>query len=147
MLNLLCIVKPVVYTRKNTEENIAALDASGKAYKVTSEGLTFPDKNGLPAILLTTIAGKSVNRNLISGSVAKKDGFEVGKMYGCMVQEKKADDYGRQFSFVNAGEIPVWQLGQAMESMGELDIIDVTKSTVSSKNEIEAEEAEVEQFA
>lgn len=64
------------------------------------------DSNGLMPVYLTPIAGKSPNRNVIAGTVAKNSGLEVGKSY--LVKWTRLEDdptYGPQFSWTKVAEI------------------------------------------
>lgn len=64
-----------------------------------------PDRNEKNPILLVSIAGKMPNRAVLSGTIAERNGFEVGKKYMISYTEGETNQYGRQFSFTNEGEV------------------------------------------
>jgi hypothetical protein len=69
-------------------------------------GTTTPDKNGAVPVMLQCIAGTMPNRNVLSGTVAQRAGFEVGKTYLVNVRETGYDDiFGPDFTFVKVMEL------------------------------------------
>lgn len=69
-------------------------------------GTTTPDKNGLMPVMLQCIAGTMPNRNVLSGTVAERTGFEVGKTYLANVREAGYDDdFGDDYTFIKVAEI------------------------------------------
>lgn len=69
-------------------------------------GTTTPDSNGLAPVMLQCIAGTMPNRNVLSGTVAKRAGFEVGKTYLVNVRENGADIvFGSDFTFIKVMEL------------------------------------------
>jgi hypothetical protein len=69
-------------------------------------GTTTPDKNGETPVMLQCIAGIMPNRNVLSGTVARRAGFEVGKTYLVNVRETGFDDlFGPDFTFVKVMEL------------------------------------------
>ena len=84
------------------------------------------DKNGLEPMLLKCIAGKSVNRSILSGTIAEREGFESHKSYLVSITEREIDEtYGRQFSFTNLGEMKGIDLIKASKELGKALIINV----------------------
>lgn len=69
-------------------------------------GTTTPDKNGKSSVMLQCIAGKMPNRNVLSGTVAERAGFEVGKTYLVQCRERGYDQvFGTDFTFVKIQEL------------------------------------------
>lgn len=69
-------------------------------------GTTTPDKNGETPIMLQCIAGLMPNRNVLSGTVGRRAGFEVGKTYLVNVRETGYDDtFGPDFTFIKIMEL------------------------------------------
>jgi hypothetical protein len=73
---------------------------------VTSfSGTTTPDKNGNMPVMLQCIAGVMPNRNVLSGTVAKRLGIEIGKTYLFQVRQNGNDEFfGPDFTFVKVTE-------------------------------------------
>jgi hypothetical protein len=77
------------------------------------------DKNGHMPVLLNVLAGTCPDKRVISGTVAKQEGFEIGKRYLVAVEETEADaTYGRQFNFTNAGELTMGELLESVKTLG-----------------------------
>lgn len=69
-------------------------------------GTTTPDKNGEVPIMLQCIAGVMPNRNVLSGTVAKIAGFEIGRTYLVNVRENGFDKvFGPDFTFTKVREL------------------------------------------
>ena len=84
------------------------------------------DKNGEQPILLNVLAGKAPNRNVISGTVAKRNNFVVGKMYIVQITEGKEDaTYGRQFNHNIISEVAVTEMFGAIQGLGQPAIFNV----------------------
>jgi hypothetical protein len=84
------------------------------------------DKNGLEPMLLKCIAGKSVNKSILSGTIAERSGFEPNKSYLVSIVEGETDEvYGRQFSFTNLGEMSGIELIKASKELGKALILNV----------------------
>lgn len=84
------------------------------------------DKNGLEPMLLKCIAGKSVNKSILSGTIAERSGFEPNKSYLVSIIEKDSDEvYGRQFDFTNLGELNGIDLIKAKKELGNALIMNV----------------------
>ncbi len=69
-------------------------------------GTTDADKNGENPVMLQLVAGKMPNRNVLSGTIAKRLGVEVGKTYLMNVRESGEDvDFGKDYTFVKMKEL------------------------------------------
>lgn len=85
------------------------------------------DKNGNKSILLTCIAGKMPNKAYIAGTVAQRNGFELGKNYLISWTELEPNEYGRQFSFEMLQSIvSALELVQLCKEVGEKAVFDAT---------------------
>lgn len=148
MLDLWCLVKAATFTYKNDEATIQKLEERGVNYRVQGNGLVVLDSKGKASVLLETVAGDSINRSVISGSIAEGNGFEpdTNITYQCNIVEQKSNDYGRQFKFNNMGEVPARELRGMVKDYGAKNIINVDKAANDNPNPIEVEEEEVEQF-
>ena len=90
------------------------------------------DKNGLLPVMLQCVAGTSVNKCTISGTVAERAGFQEGYCYLVSINEIESDEYGRQFRFDRLmPELGTKDLIDAIKSFGSAKVLDVTKVTVS----------------
>lgn len=92
-------------------------------------GTTTPDKNGETPVMLQCIAGTMPNRNVLSGTVAKRAGFEVGKTYLINVREVGYDDiYGTDYSFIKIMQLESGlDIVKASKELGEPHIIFVVR--------------------
>ena len=69
-------------------------------------GTSTPDKNGEMPVMLQCIAGTMPNRNVLSGTVARRAGFEVGKTYLVNVRESGYDQlFGADFTFTKVADL------------------------------------------
>jgi hypothetical protein len=69
-------------------------------------GTSTADKNGENPVMLQCIAGRMPNRNVLSGTVARRAGIEVGKTYLMQVRESGFDKvFGPDFTFIKIMEI------------------------------------------
>jgi hypothetical protein len=69
-------------------------------------GTTTPDKNGEAPVMLQCIAGTMPNRNVLSGTVARRAGLEIGRTYLVNVRETGFDDlYGPDYTFIKIMEL------------------------------------------
>src|ERR1044072_259043 len=69
-------------------------------------GTTTTDKNGENPMMLQCIAGQMPNRNVLSGTVGRRAGFEVGKTYLVNVRETGYDDiFGPYFTWIKVMEL------------------------------------------
>lgn len=88
------------------------------------------DRNGKQAVILIPVAGKMPNRNIISGTVAEREGFELGKTYLASFREVEANEYGRQFQWSKITQVdnPL-HIIEATKSLGAAVIYDIDKTT------------------
>lgn len=85
---------------------------------------TTPDINGLDPIFLEPLAGEIPNRNTLSGTVAKQQGFEIGKNYLVKVTERGTDqEFNIIYNWSNLGvvEDPL-KLVQMMDQLGKPNV-------------------------
>lgn len=69
-------------------------------------GSTTSDKNGKLPVMIQVVAGKCVNRQVLSGTVAERAGLEVGKTYLIQVRATGEDiDFQTQFNFTKIVEL------------------------------------------
>ena len=92
-------------------------------------GTTTPDKNGETPIMLQCIAGQMPNRNVLSGTVARRAGFEVGRTYLVNVRETGYDDiFGPDYTFVKVMELDNGlDIVRAAKELGEARILYVVR--------------------
>ena len=83
------------------------------------------DKNGNVPVILNVVAGSAPNRNVISGTVAERAGFEVGKTYLASVREVEANEYGRQFVWNKLSEATVLDIIKGQKQLETAKIINV----------------------
>ena len=84
------------------------------------------DKNGMEPVYLNVLAGKCPNRNVLSGTIAEREGLEVGKSYLMQVREIEANEYGRQFTFSKIGELSALDVLDIEARLSSPVIIDVS---------------------
>jgi hypothetical protein len=110
-----------------------------------STGEVKVDKNGLPSVLLNVLAGKAPNRNIISGTIADREGFEIGKSYLVSFNEREADEeHGRQFNFTKVGEASIMDVLQAKAQLGDAVIVSVDGTSTDGEGTPETKEEEIE---
>lgn len=64
------------------------------------------DKHGLAPVIIEALAGSCPNKRVISGTVAKNMGIEVGSTYIFKFTMLEEDpEYGSQYSFLSCGLI------------------------------------------
>lgn len=91
-------------------------------------GTTTADKNAKMPVMLQCIAGKMPNRNVLTGTVAERAGFEVGKSYLVQVREQGLDaDFGLDFNFIKIKEVTAIEAVEITKSLGQAQIITVPK--------------------
>lgn len=92
-------------------------------------GTTTPDKNGQAPIMLQCIAGSMPNRNVLSGTVAQRAGFEVGKTYLVNVRENGFDEvFGTDFTFIKIMELTTGlDVVRAAKELGDANIIRIER--------------------
>lgn len=92
---------------------------------VTSWNTDNIDKNGAKPLLLKAIAGNTINKSVLAGTLAESQGFELNKTYMVQIDEKESNEYGRQFQFTNLGELKGVELIKAIKELGKPTITDV----------------------
>ena len=92
-----------------------------------------PDKNGLDPIMLTSLAGKIPNRNVLSGTTAQMLNFVVGKRYLVTFNETEANEYGRQFRITNGGEVSALEAVQSIATLGQPVLVNVLEEVPAGK--------------
>lgn len=92
-------------------------------------GTTTADKNGENPVMLQLIAGKMPNRNVLSGTLAKRAGIEVNKTYLMNVREAGIDKvFGVDFTFTKVHELTsALDIVQASKELGSPVIIQVER--------------------
>ena len=94
----------------------------------TFSGTTTPDKNGLMPIMLQCMAGKMPNRNVLSGTIAERAGFEVGKTYLVQIRESGVDKvFGPAFNFIKVSELSGLEVIDAVKKLGAAEILSVDR--------------------
>lgn len=92
-------------------------------------GTNTPDKNGKETIMFQIVAGKCPNRNVVAGTVAEMNGFELEKTYLAQVREVGTDSvFGRQFTFLRLNEMDPLQVIKARKELGEPELIIIPKA-------------------
>lgn len=84
-------------------------------------GTTTPDKNGAAPVMLQCMAGNMPNRNVLSGTVAQRAGFEIGKTYLVNVRESGYDEiFGPDFTYIKIMELTTGlDIVRASKELGE----------------------------
>lgn len=92
-------------------------------------GSTSTDKNNKSTVMLQCIAGKMPNRNVLSGTVAERAGFEVGKTYLAQVREVGFDkDYGPDFNYIMVKELVTGKdIAETSKRLGAPEILNVPR--------------------
>lgn len=87
-------------------------------------GTTKPDKNGKMPVILIASAGKIPNRNVLSGTVAEMQGFEVDKAYLVQFRKRGTDKaFGEDYTFTKLQEITtVKDHMDALNTLGNGDV-------------------------
>lgn len=98
-------------------------------------GTTTTDKNGADSVMVQCIAGKMPNRNVISGTVAQRAGFEVGKTYFIIVREAGYHEvHGTQYDFLKVKELTEGiDIVDTCMALGEPTIFNVEKPEISKE--------------
>ncbi len=119
-----------VFVANATEISEGSVLPSGKTVKA--------DKNGLSPILLRNLAGTTVNKSFISGTLAETLEIFPGKSYLIAISERQPDEqYGRQFSFIKLQELSAVEIVQLQKELGAPVTIDVTETkTVKSTEDV-----------
>jgi len=91
------------------------------------------DKNGQSPVYLNVVAGKCPNRNVLSGTIAKSIGIEVGKTYLLSVKEgEPSEQYGRQFVYQKLKELSAMEIVQSVAQMDSAQMFDVAAKEVTT---------------
>lgn len=91
-------------------------------------GTTTPDKNGKMPVMAQILAGKAPNRNVMSGTVSERAGFEVGKTYLAQVRLNGTDkDFGDDYSWIKIKELSALEVIDAQERLGEAQVFEVKR--------------------
>lgn len=123
IINEIAVVKVSIYQGENAE----------------------PDKNGEDPVYLSLLAGVMPNRNIISGTIAKREGMLAGGMYLVHVTEGKVDkEYGRQFSISRLEDLEgVKDLYEGLKALGKPTMVFIPKAGVAvTEEEMNEEETE-----
>ena len=68
--------------------------------------------------------------------MAQREGFDVNSSYICQFTEQEEDEeFGRQFNFVNLGEVSALELMKISQEGGPAVIVDVTDDAGSEGSE------------
>lgn len=104
--------------RNKNYSDVAVVTAS--AVNTTGANSKFEvDSNGKAPVILTAIAGKLPNRNIISGTVAEAAGLEPGNTYAIQVTEQAYDpQYGRRFNFLKLDTLNFRDIRDSIKDMG-----------------------------
>lgn len=87
-------------------------------------GTSTADKNGNYPVMLQCIAGSMPNRNVLSGTVAKRMGIEEGKTYLMNVREAGFDkQFGTDYTFTKIKELVTGK--DIVEASSQLGVPDV----------------------
>ena len=108
--------------------NFTGLVIVTPAEKTYAKGgeLSVADSNGMLPVILNIVAGKSPNRNVLSGTVASKAGFQPGKTYLAQVTETAPDEkYGRQFNWLVLKELAALEIVDAQIKLGAAHMFEV----------------------
>jgi hypothetical protein len=90
------------------------------------------NKNGALPVILSVVAGNCPNRHVIDGSIAEREGLEVGKTYLISVTETAPDaEFGRRFTFTNLGVPTMMDIISSPKVLGAPVVFDVKASTVA----------------
>ena len=101
--------------------------ATVAAFTGSNENPADADKNGKMPILLNVIAGQAPNKRILAGTLAERNGFEVGKAYLVQATEVEPDvEYGRQFNFTAVKEASLMEVVEAGKHLGPAALLDVT---------------------
>lgn len=108
-----------------TEQIIASVDVLTPGTTLKSGHIVKEDKNGNAPFILTVLAGKAPNRNIIAGTVGNSLGLEPKKTYALQVREVDANDHGRQFVYEGVQELTVMERIQGVSMLGNAKIVNV----------------------
>lgn len=110
--------------------------ATARAFNGSTDNPAEPDKNGMMPIILNVVAGKAPNARVLSGTVAERAGFTVGKSYLTSSTEGAPDpDYGRRFTFDAVKEVDAMEILSAADKLGEAVLVNVTEEVTETADE------------
>lgn len=118
-------------TTINTTALVKTSTASATVYQV--------DKNGLLPTVFTPLAGGIPTKSrFVSGTIAEREGMLPNKMYLVQVVEGKKDDlYGRQFTVSNLGEVSALEFAtrknEFIASLGKPEVFSVEEEASTAK--------------
>ena len=98
-----------------------------------------PVRNGKMPLILVPTAGKFPGkRTVISGTIAKNEGFETGSNYLVKCSEgETSEQYGRQFVFNNIGKLSAIETLDVINKLGAAKPVEVV-ANVAVNEEVEA---------
>lgn len=102
---------------------------------VIVEDYTYGTKNvnGVMPLIMTPLAGRLPNRNVIDGTVAEVIGIEAGKTYVVKtIEGKETKEWGRTFTFKVIKEIDAIDAVDYELKIGIGQLVDVPKGTIAS---------------
>ena len=106
-----------------------------------------PDKHGEDPLYMSLMAGTMPNRNILNGTIAKREGIVAGNRYLVHIVEGKLDkEYGRQFGVTMLEEVVgTAGLFEAKVALGKAETLFIPKAGVAVEagvlEELEASEA------
>lgn len=91
-------------------------------------GTTTADKNGKMPVMLQLLAGKMPNRQVMAGTVAERNGFEIGKSYLVQVRLRGVDDeFGDDFNWLKTKELSALEIIDCVDKLGVPEVIEVPR--------------------
>ena len=88
------------------------------------------DKNTLQSVILEPVGGKMPNNRVLSGTIAERQLFEVGKCYMVAIEQLPDDEkYGEQFRFNNLGLLSGIELMRTCKELGKGVVVKPATST------------------
>lgn len=103
--------------------------ATARNFTGSNEDPATPDKNGKMPIILNVVAGRAPSTRVLSGTVAERAGFVVGKSYLVNSTEGEPDEeYGRRFTFDATKELDAMEILSAVDKLGIAQIVDVLET-------------------
>lgn len=107
--------------------------ATARPFNGSTDNPAEADKNGKMPVILNVVAGKAPNARVLSGTVAERAGFAIGKSYLVSSTEGTPDpEYGRRFTFDAVKELDAMEILAGADKLGEAHIVEVVESTTST---------------
>ena len=101
--------------------------ATVASFTGSNETPASPDKHGKMPVILNVVAGQAPNKRIVAGTLAERNGYEVGKAYLFQATEGEPDaEYGRQFNFTAIKEATLMEVVEAGKHLGPAALLDVT---------------------